>query len=131
MSYRYIYAGLGALAIAVISLAVVFTPRGRSVELPGPVEQVFPHPNDSVLRQTTLEIDLQTGYRAEIWVDGFRIPDSEIRYVEATGVQTWSPSPTGLYLTEWAPGEHQVRIRWDTVRGLPDVGEFTWSFRVQ
>jgi hypothetical protein len=46
-------------------------------------------------------------------------------------VYRWQPSPNGLYLTEWTPGTHTVRIEWDTFIGLPDPGSFEWEFRVQ
>lgn len=131
MPYRYIYIGLGALAVAVISLGIVFAPQGEETPLPGPVEAVFPRPNDRVLQQAVVEVDLEAGYVAEIWVDGFRVPDSEVTFVEATGVHRWAPSPTSLYLEAWTPGEHSVRIRWNTLTGTADVGEFEWSFRVQ
>ncbi|GIU93283.1 MAG: hypothetical protein KatS3mg011_2189 [Acidimicrobiia bacterium] len=131
MPYRAIYAGLAFLAVAVIALGVAFAPQGRPVELPGPVEAVFPRPGDAVLQQTVLEVDLATGYRAQIWVDGFLVPDSEVVYVDATGVHRWQPGPASLYMTEWRPGEHTVTIRWNTTSGPPDVGEFTWSFRIQ
>lgn len=131
MRYRLIYIVLGALAVAVVVTAVVFAPSGEPTELPAAIDSVSPGPNDAALRQAILEVDLKPGYRAEIWVDGFRIPDSEVVYIEATGVHRWQPSPTSLYMSEWTPGEHEVRIAWNTISGPPDVGEFTWTFRIQ
>ena len=128
MPYRLMYAGLALVAVAVIALAVVFTPQGGSIELPGPVESVSPLPGDLVPPQTTLEIDLEVGYEAEIWVDGWPVADAT--FVEATGVYRWSPSPTSPTIQEWAPGEHTIRIVWNTYTGLPDTGTFEWSFRV-
>lgn len=129
--YRFIYIGLGALAVAVVALAFAFARGGEPAELPEPVEDVFPLPGDAVLMQAFVEVDMQVGYTVEIYVDGFLVPEGEVSFVEGTGVHRWSPSPTSQYLEAWTPGEHTVRIVWDTVAGLPDRGEFTWTFRVQ
>lgn len=131
MPYRLVYFGLGALAVAVVALAIVFGGGGDPVELPDPVESIFPLPGDAVLMQAFVEVDMAVGYTVDIYVDGFLVPENEVNFVEATGVARWAPSPVSLYMDAWAPGEHTVRIVWDTVAGLPDRGEFTWTFRVQ
>lgn len=131
MPYRFIYVGLGALAVAVVALGFVFGGGGDPVELPESVESVFPLPGDAVLMQAFVEVDMQVGYEVSIYVDGFLVPANEVTFVEATGVARWAPSPASLYLNAWTPGEHTVRIVWDTATGLPDRGEFTWTFRVQ
>ena len=131
VQYRLIYVGLGALAVAVVALALAFGGGGDPVELPAPVESVSPQPGDSALLQSSVEVDLEVGYTLDMYVDGFLVPSSEVTFVEATGVHTWAPSPTSVYLSEWLPGEHTVRIVWDTVAGLPDRGEFRWTFRIR
>lgn len=131
MPYRFIYVGLGALAVAIVALGFAFSGGGDPVELPEPVESVFPLPGDAVLMQAFVEVDMQVGYEVSIYVDGFLVPANEVEFVEATGVARWAPSPASLYLDAWTPGEHTVTIVWDTVTGLPDRGEFTWTFRVQ
>ena len=131
MPYRLIYLGLGALAIAIAILGYVFGQGGEPIELPDPVETVSPLPGDAVLRQAVIEIDMKIGYDLAIFVDGFRVPDSEVTFIEGTGVFRWAPSPNGLYLTEWTPGTHTVYIEWTTVSGLTEVGSFEWEFRVQ
>lgn len=131
MSYRFIYLGLGALAVAVVALAFALGGGGDPVELPDPVDAVYPPPGDAVLMQSFVEVDMAVGYTVDIYVDGFLVPAEEVSFVEGTGVFRWSPSPASLYLDSWTPGEHTVRIVWDTVAGLPDRGEFSWSFRVQ
>ena len=129
--YRLIYIGLGALALAVVALALAFGGGGDVIELPETVESVYPLPGDAVLLQAFVEVDMAVGYIVDIYVDGFLVPANEVNVVEATGVFRWAPSPASLYMDAWTPGEHTVRIVWDTVVGLPDRGEFTWTFRVQ
>jgi hypothetical protein len=84
-----------------------------------------------VLRQAYIEVDLDSGFRADIYVNGFLIPSTELTYVEATGVHRWRPGPGSVISQEWTPGEQTVRVSWDSIAGLPSPGEFTWTFRVQ
>lgn len=128
MPYRLIYAGLALVGVAAIALGVVLSPTGDTVDLPGPVESISPQPGALVPPQTAIEIDLEVGYRAEIVVNGWPINDAT--FVEATGVYRWAPNPNHPTITEWTPGEHTVRITWDTSTGMPDTGSFEWTFRV-
>lgn len=128
MTYRLIYFGLGLLAVAAVALGFVLARDGESVEVPPPIERVTPEPGSIVIRQTTLEVDLEVGYEATIYVDGFPIPDPT--FVAATGVYSWSPSPNSPVLTEWTPGDHSVRVEWRSISGAPDFGSFEWTFRV-
>lgn len=130
MPYRLIYAGLGALALAVVVLGIAFGGGGEPLVFEHPLEAVKPEPNDQVLRQAILEVDVAVGYDVAIFVDGFRVPTEEVQFVEATGVYRWQPSPFGLYLQEWSTGAHTVVIEWDTFSGTPDPGRFEWEFRV-
>ncbi|HEU4320173.1 MAG TPA: hypothetical protein VFS66_08830 [Acidimicrobiia bacterium] len=128
MPYRYIYVGLALIGLAAIAFGVALSPEGEAIELPEQIEAISPLPGDLVPPQATLEIDLVVGYVADITVDGWPIVDA--RFVEATGVYTWAPSPTSPTITEWTPGEHTVNIVWNTYTGLPDTGRFKWTFRV-
>ena len=126
-----IYLGLAALAIAVVSLGIAFTPEGEMTEIPAPIESVVPTPGSSVIRQTSVEIDLEFGHEATIFVDGFALPENELVHVDATGVYRWAPSPASNVMAEWEPGEHAVRVEWVRIVDSPISGTFEWSFRVQ
>ena len=128
MPYRLIYAGLALLGVAAIAFGIVLSPSGEEIELPGPIETIAPSPGSQVPRQANLEIDLEVGYEVDIVVDGWPINDAT--FVPATGVYRWSPHPNHPTITEWTPGEHTVRVTWNTYTGLPDTGSFEWSFRV-
>lgn len=128
--YRLLYAGLALALLAVIVLAVAFgSPEGRDIGLPDPVESVSPLPGETVMRQARIEVDLPVGVELALFVDGVRVPESEIEVVEATGVHTWEPAP-GQVITTWTPGPHTVRISWQSATGAVDPGQFEWSFRV-
>jgi hypothetical protein len=109
-------------------LGIVLNRSGEELVLPEQVEAISPRPGDLVPPQASVEIDLPVGYQADIYVDGWLVPDAD--FVEATGVYRWAPSPQSPTITEWAPGAHTIRVVWDTFSGLPDPGEFEWNFRV-
>jgi aspartyl-tRNA synthetase len=96
-------------------------------ELPDVIESLSPMPRAQVPQQTILEIDLPIGYEIELFIDDYRISSNEIEHIEGTGVYRWKPGP-GKSFESWTPGEHVVKIYWDTSIGLPDIGEFVWEF---
>ncbi len=129
-TYRLLYTGLGLALIAVVGFAVAFSPSGRESSLPEPVERVLPIPNNSVIRQAALEIDMRVGYEIVLFVDGIRISPIEIGIQTGTNRFTWEPAP-GRFIEHWTPGTHEIRIEWERPAGLPDSGSYAWTFRVQ
>lgn len=129
--YRLIYLGLGLLTVATLSLCYVFGTGGDPLILPPPLEAVSPDPYDAVPMQSGLEVDLEIGYAARIYVNGYPIPESELSFAEGVGIYRWRPSTRSLLMDRWEVGEHTIRVEWEKTYGLPDVGEFTWTFRVQ
>lgn len=128
-SYRLIFVALGLAAGAVVVLAFLFgSPDSTRDPLPAAIEEISPLPGSQVPMQTPVEVDMPVGYRVEIFVDGFRVPDSEIRFVEGTGVHSWTPTRSSTIT--WGPGSHTVSIRWRKLSGLPDEGRHSWTFRV-
>lgn len=128
---RLVLLGLTLALAALVALVVVIYPEGEDGGLPNPLEELFPRPGDAVVRQTAIEVDLPVGYDLDLYVDGRRIPDSEIGFTAPTGVWIWQPAP-GRSFDQWSAGEHTVLITWDRVEGGgPDPGEFEWSFRIQ
>lgn len=127
--YRLIYTLLG-LAFAVLVVAtILFAPRGEEARLPEAVERIAPGDGDLVFRNVVIVLDMKVGYRADLFVDGIAIPQSEVEFVEPLGTYRWEPGP-GQVLTEWVPGLHVIDASWDTMTGLPDPGSLKWSFRV-
>jgi len=127
---RAIYVGLVFALMAVIALGVAFGSPGRpGVARPMQIEAISPEPGETVVRQTRIEVDLLAGFSLNMFVDGFLIPIEEIFVVEGTGVYSWQPGPDQV-ITELSPGQHEVLIRWQTLSGLPDDGEYSWTFRV-
>jgi hypothetical protein len=114
----------------VVTLGIVFgSPDRAGVARPLQVEAVSPEPGETVVRQTRIEVDLVSGYAIDMFVDGLMIPAEELFFVEGTGVYSWQPGADRV-ISELSPGQHEVLIRWQTLSGLPDVGEYSWTFRV-
>lgn len=128
--YRYVYGGLTLTLLVVVAIALAFgSPEGDDIGLPEQIEAISPVPRETVLRQARIEVDMLIGYTIEIWIDGFRVPEQEIFFVEGTGVYSWGPGIDRVFV-EWGRGEHTVVVKWQSVAGLPDVGEYEWTFRV-
>ena len=127
-TYRFIILLLTGLLALVITWGISFSQdNSEELVLPNSLENIYPLPYDQVPQQASLEIDLPVGYQLTLIVDNYIIPQSEIQYVEATGVYIWRPGPNKTFET-WNPGKHTVRISWDTITGLPDFGEDEWEF---
>jgi len=127
-TYRFIILLLTGLLALVITWGISFSQdNSEELVLPNSLENIYPLPYDQVPQQASLEIDLPVGYQLTLIVDNYIIPQSEIQYVEATGVYIWRPGPNKTFET-WNPGKHTVRISWDKITGLPDYSEYEWEF---
>ncbi len=117
------------MALAVVAIgSIVLAPSGEPEDVPAVVESYSP--TGTVLRQIAVEIDLPIDYQIVLVIDGVTIPSSEIDVTEETGRFSWRPGDDTI-IPEWTEGIHTVWVRWDRVTGLPDPGEWRWSFRVQ
>ena len=103
-TYRFIILLLTGLLALVITWGVTFSQdNSEELVLPASLENIYPLPYDQVPQQVSLEIDLPVGYQLTLIVDNYIIPQSEIQYVEATGVYIWRPGPNKTFET-WNPG---------------------------
>lgn len=128
--YRIIFTLLGLALAAVAFAAIAFAPTGNPENVPSVVESYSPLNNATVLRQIDIDIDLPVNYEIQLVVDGITIPADEIDVIPETGMFSWRPDETTI-IPEFTPGIHTVWVRWNRTTGLPDPGEWTWSFRVQ
>ncbi len=128
--YRIIFTLLGLALAAVAFAAIAFAPTGNPENVPAVVESYSPLNNATVLRQIDIDIDLPVNYEIQLVVDGITIPADEIDVIPETGMFSWRPDETTI-IPEFTPGIHTVWVRWNRTTGLPDPGEWTWSFRVQ
>jgi hypothetical protein len=114
----------------VVALGSIFgSPDRPGDERPAQIEAINPEAGETVVRQTGIEVDVPIGYVIDLYVDRLLIPTDELFFVEGTGVYSWQPG-VGQIITELSPGQHEVFVQWRTLSGLPDVGEYSWTFRV-
>lgn len=111
------------------------------------VERVFPQQGDLVLRQSEVGVDLVTGYRGVLVVDGREIPTYDLvatdplrgeqpfagfdaRFDPAQNTVTFAPRP-GATIEEFEAGDHTVTaIFWKLDDSRDNARSVTWRFRV-
>ena len=126
--YRIIFISLAIAFVAVIIAAFAFgSPSSDQAQLPPAIEGISPLPASQVPSQMAVEVDVPVGYRIEMFIDGFRVPESELRFVEGTGVYSFIPEDSSVIA--WNAGSHTVLVRWSRLGGLPDEGDYRWTFR--
>lgn len=129
-TYRVILLLLGLALIGVVIGAVLFAPSGDDAGYPPALTRVEPADGSLMFGQPRIVVDLEAGYRAQLIIDDVVVPEDQMIWTEATGLHVFEPGP-GKVVETWSPGFHVISAQWDGVRGLPDPGMFTWSFRVQ
>jgi hypothetical protein len=138
------------IAAALVGLWFAFT-RGVSGETgQGPkdpaIETISPRPDELVLRQTQVVVDLAAGYRGDLFVDGQQIPvvdavndDSpggefgraDAVFDPALNTITFTPRE-GATIEELTTGTHQIIVKyWKLDESAESARNYTWSFRVQ
>ncbi len=128
--YRIAFLGLGLAFILVVLGAVLLVPRGEPEPLPGAVDRIEPGNGELRFGQPTVVLDLASGYRATLVIDGIAIPDDQVVWIEGTGLHEFDPGP-GKAIEAWGAGLHLVEAAWEGPSGAPDPGSVTWVFRVQ
>ena len=146
---------LASLAIAVclvaIGIGVAGSVTGRSAyRLPDEVEQIDPLPAAvRVPAQTSVFVDLQTGYTGVLVIDGLELetvnieslqdknkPGQQIKlppttiYEPGNSTLTFDPSDDAQ-IASFSQGEHQVRvIFWKLIEGRSTSRSYSWTFNV-
>jgi hypothetical protein len=130
--YRKIMLGLGTALTAVVIGGFLLASGSGEAGNRGVIEALSPEPGALVPGQSRIEVDIPVGYRIELSIEvagnWFTVPASELVFIEGTGAHSWSPGP-GRVVEAWEPGTHHIRVAWNTATGIPDVGEYEWSFR--
>jgi hypothetical protein len=145
-----------SLAIA-FGLVLIVYALARSVtgddaaNLPGAVEEVTPAvASVQVPQQSTVIVDLQTGYEGYLEIDGLQLPtirldevgriDAEpgeqivyppgVRFEPGNATLSFTPG-ADQEIESFAPGLHTLRVVfWKTTEGEEQARSFTWTFTV-
>ena len=84
------------LLVAVIAAGVLWlnnTQTTGNADEDKIIEEITPLANSSVLQQSPVSIDLQSGWDASLTVNGRPIPDDQLTKVPAQGKVTFQPGP--------------------------------------
>jgi hypothetical protein len=144
---RLILSAVLAVALGLILYGVLSAETGeRAVRITdAAIEGVFPKPGDIVLRQSEVRVDLASGYRGILVIDGQEIPTFDLVATDggaSSGAQfdavfdpalnTVSFTPkVGATIEAFAPDRHTVTaVYWKESEGRDAARQFTWTFRV-
>ena len=109
------------------------------------IENVSPRPDELVLRQTQVVVDLAPGYRGELFIDDQQVPvvdgvndgsgavagAVDAVFDPALNTITFTPTVGGT-IEEFEPTTHRVITRFWRIDESPDEARsYAWSFRVQ
>jgi hypothetical protein len=101
-----------------------------AITLPPEVEQVVPKPGDLVLRQSSVGIDLKSGYTGVLIIDGKEIPEDQLQIDQAQATIFFT-ARQGAEIESFAPGQHSVTaVYWKVTESRDQATSFTWSFKV-
>ena len=143
--------GIGIGLFFVIAGFLSATTGRSALGYPDAIVEISPAPNDrQVLSQTEIQVDLRSGYEAELVLDGVAIPTTRLEDVASgpakPGQQIELP-PTAIYdqgnslirfepqdgavIESYARGRHQVKvIFWKIEDGRGSARSYSWSFEV-
>jgi hypothetical protein len=111
------------------------------------IERLIPKPGDSLqVNQDTVGIDLRTGYRGELTIDGRAVPTAEVnqatvgtpfdkqldaQYDAGQGTVLFTPRE-GAVIEAFSPGRHTITATyWKLTESKAQARTFSWSFDVK
>jgi hypothetical protein len=130
--YRLLVAGLVGAAVIALAIGIAATDLNKPDDTPQSevVERFIPKPDDEVLRQAELGIDLAVGYEGTLAVNGVDIPAEEQRRVPEQNQVFFTPAE-GKAVERLEAGRNCVTATaWKSSEGAntPNKRTFTWCF---
>ena len=130
--YRWLIGGLVAAAAIVLAVGVAVTDLNKPDDTPQSevVERYVPKPDDEVLRQAELGIDLASGYEGTLTVNGVEIPEDELRRVPPQNEVYFTPGE-GKAVERLLAGRNCVTATvWRSAEGddTPNKRDLSWCF---
>jgi hypothetical protein len=92
------------------------------------IEQLIPAKNSKILQQDQVGIDLQTGYSADLAVNGVAIPEDQITRVSGLDEVLFQPG-SGKVFEQWPAGQNcVVATYWANDVGPTQSKTVSWCF---
>ena len=146
---RLIFGAIAGVGLVLIGFGLSRAVTGDAATRPSDpaIERLIPKPGDSLqVNQDTVGIDLQTGYKGELTIDGKAIPtfdvnqsasatpfDKQLSAVYDQGQATLLFTPReGAVIEAFSPGRHTITaLYWKVTETKAQARPFTWSFEVK
>jgi len=121
---------VAAVLAAVVGVMVTDTDEQDAVAPSDVIERFVPEPNDEVVRQAELGVDLAPGFDGTIAVNGIEIPVDQQRRVEEQNEVYFTPGEGKVVERLLAGPNCATAIVWKAAdgRGTPNDQTFTWCF---
>lgn len=117
-----------AVGIGILLLAVFLRDVEELQAVDEVIEGVFPQVNDEVLAQSTVSIDLIPGYTAELTINGVKIPEAELRRIDALSSIEFQPGE-GKVIERLSPDLNCVNaLYWPLDQGRSQARSYRWCF---
>ena len=96
----------------------------------GIIEQLEPAPDNKVLQQSTVGIDLAPGYEASLTLNGTPLPDDELTVVPQLSQYRYTPGAGKTFETLPTGNNCIVATYWQTALGPTQSSTRSWCFTV-
>lgn len=126
---RLILISLLAGAAALFAVAVlIHRSNPGSASLPTAIQDIAPAAGSNVLSQTDVLVDLAVGYTAEIRINGFTIPETQLFRVEGLNSLRYEPRP-GKIIEGLRADQNCVDVEyWLIAQGPETAQTYSWCF---
>lgn len=126
---RIVVGVLLAIALAAV-VALTRLDSGGSQANDSIIESLIPGPNDKVLQQSPVGVDLLSGWDASLLIDGRVIPDDQLTKTLELGQISFQPGP-GKELEFLPPGQNCATVTyWQRATGPDQSFNRSWCFTV-
>lgn len=138
-----------AVGLALIGFGLSRSVTGDAAAKPSDpaIERLIPKPGDSLqVNQDTVGVDLQTGYRGELTIDGQAIETFDVnqstsatpfdkqlaaQYDQGQATTFFTPRE-GATIEAFSPGRHTIIVTyWKLTESKAQARTFSWSFEVK
>jgi hypothetical protein len=137
-STRFKLVASAVVAVAIVGLIIAFSTLNSGNKDPvltagnaQMVENLIPRRNSQVPQQSTVGIDLVTGWTGVLQLNGVEIPQDQLQITPQIGLIEYTPGP-GKEVEEFRTGQNCVTaVIWQISdgRGVDDRN-ITWCFQV-
>jgi hypothetical protein len=130
--------GMTVVALGIFVSLAFIGGGGESCTTPDAIVRVMPECNESVLGQAPIEVEVETGYRAELKINGVQIPADELQTNVGGDDVGVGVSPTvfryvpaeGKTVEQFQPNLNVVVVSYYPInRGIEEARDFQWTFR--